>query len=284
MLKIIASEKKIKPGIYDLSIDDYHLGPGISRSGLMEFKRSPYHYWYRYLNPDYKPESSTPAQIIGNALHTLILEPNQFENRYFVLPEFNKTTKEGKAYWLKIQSELGQRETLSMNHFKIAEAMAESFRKHELASQFLEKAKVEQSIYWIDPDTNILCKCRPDILRSNLVVDLKTTQDGSARSFSKTVYNYGYHIQAAMIQEALKELKQTIIKDFLFLVIEKSAPYAISIYQLDEASIEQGRYEFKQLLMRYKHCLETNEWPAYTIQTISIPRYAFQILGEYYVQ
>lgn len=275
MLKIIASEKKIKPGLYDISIEDYHRGPGLSRSGLMEFKRSPYHYWYRYLNPGYQSESSTSAQIIGNALHTLILEPNQFEKRYVVIPEFNKTTKEGKAYWLKIQSELGQRETLSMNHFKIAEAMAESFRKHELASQLLEKAKVEQSIYWIDKETNVLCKCRPDILRSNLVVDLKTTQDGSARAFSKTVYNYGYHIQAAMIQEALKELKQTIIKDFLFLVIEKSAPYAISIYQLDEASLDKGYQEFKTLLTHYKQCLETNDWPAYTVQEISLPRYVF---------
>jgi hypothetical protein len=78
-----------------------------------------------------------------------------------------------------------------------------------------------------------------------------------------------------MIQEVIKQLKQPVIKDFLFLVIEKSAPYAISIYQLDEASIEQGRHEFKQLLMRYKHCLESNDWPAYTIQEISLPRYAF---------
>ena len=99
------------------------------------------------------------------------------------------------------------------------------------------------------------------------------------------MYDYGYHIQAAMIQEALIEIKKVKIKDLLFLVIEKSAPYALSIYQLDEASIEQSRYEFKQLLSRYKHCLETNVWPAYAIQTISIPRYAFQQLsGEYYVQ
>ena len=275
MLKIIASEKKIKPGIYDLSIEDYHLGPGISRSGLMEFKRSPYHYWYRYLNPDYKPESSTPAQIMGNALHTLILEPNQFEKRYFVIPEFNKTSKEGKARWLKIQSELGNKETLSLNQYHALQAMAESFQKNELARQFLEKAKVEQSIYWSDPETNILCKCRPDILRSNLVVDLKTTQDGSARAFSKAVYNYGYHIQAVMVQEALKHLKQKIIEDFLFLVIEKIPPYVISIYQLDQTSLEQGRHEFKQLLTRYQHCLETNDWPAYAIQEISLPRYVF---------
>ena len=78
-----------------------------------------------------------------------------------------------------------------------------------------------------------------------------------------------------MIQEALLEIKKIKVKDFLFLVIEKAAPYAISIYQLDETSLEQGRHEFKQLLVRYKHCLEANDWPAYAIQEISLPRYVF---------
>ena len=150
MMKIIASEKAIPSGMYDLSIEDYHKGPGISRSGLMEFKRSPYHYWYRYLNPDYKSESSSTAQILGNALHTLILEPHQFEERYFVMPEFNKATKEGKARWLQLQSELGQREILSISHYQIVQKMAESFQQHELANQFLDKAEIEQSIYWTD--------------------------------------------------------------------------------------------------------------------------------------
>lgn len=275
MLKIIASEKVIKPGTYDLSIEDYHLGPGISRSGLMELKRSPYHYWYQYLNSNYKPDPPTPSQILGSALHTLILEPNEFEKRYFVVPEFSKITKEGKARWETIKTEIGHKETLSSSQYQILQAMVESFQKYELTNQLLETAAIEQSLYWNDSGTNILCKCRPDILRSNMICDLKTAKDGSPRSFQYAAFNYGYHIQAAMIQEALMEIKKVQIKDFLFLVIEKSAPYVISIYQLDQASIEQGRYEFKQLLMRYKHCLEMNDWPAYEIQEISLPHYAF---------
>src|ERR1700685_2456199 len=105
MLKIIASEKVIHPGIYNFSPEAYHQGLGISRSGLMEFKRSPYHYWYKHINPDYKPEPATPAQILGNALHTYVLEPDEFEKRYFVIPELDKATKDGKERWRKIKSE-----------------------------------------------------------------------------------------------------------------------------------------------------------------------------------
>jgi exodeoxyribonuclease VIII len=93
MLKIIASEKVINPGIYNLSSEAYHHGPGISRSGLMEFKRSPYHYWYKHLNPDYIAEPATPAQIFGNALHTYVLEPEKFDQQFFVAPKFDKRTK-----------------------------------------------------------------------------------------------------------------------------------------------------------------------------------------------
>ena len=275
MLKIIASEKAIKPGIYSLSPEAYHQGPGISRSGLMEFKRSPYHYWYKYLNPDYKSESATPAQILGNALHTYVLEPDEFEKRYFVIPEFNKVTKEGKERWQKIKSELDKKEILSAHQYQILQAMTASLKKNKLAKQLIENAEIEQSLYWTDPDTGILCKCRPDILRSNLVCDLKTAQDGSPRSFQYAALDYGYYIQAAMVREAIKQLKQKIIKDFLFLVIEKARPYAVSIYQLDEASLDKGYQEFKTLLAHYKHCLETNDWPAYTIQEISLPHYVF---------
>ncbi|MDQ8040096.1 MAG: hypothetical protein REH83_06790, partial [Rickettsiella sp.] len=41
--------RNMEPGIYDISNEAYHQGPGISRSALMKFKRSPYHYWYEYI-------------------------------------------------------------------------------------------------------------------------------------------------------------------------------------------------------------------------------------------
>jgi hypothetical protein len=241
----------------------------------MEFKRSPYHYWYKYLNPDYKSESATPPQILGNALHTYVLEPDEFEKRYFVIPDFNKVTKEGKERWQKIKSELDKKETLSAHQYQILQAMTASLQKNKLAMQVIEKAEIEQSLYWVDSDTGILCKCRPDILRSSLVADLKTAHDGSAWSFSKAIYEYGYHIQAAMLQEALKNLNQKIIKDFLFLIIEKTAPYVIAVYQLDQRALDKGHQEFKTLLARYQQCLEANDWPGYEVQKISLPKYAF---------
>lgn len=272
MLKIIVSEKTIKPGMYDISIEDYHRGPGISRSGVMKLNRSPAHYWHEYLNPDYEPKPPTPDLVLGNALHTYVLELDQFEKRYFVIPKFNKTTKEGKEHWKKIQSELGQREILSMSQYQTVQAMAESLQKHDWARRLLnnKNVKIEQSLYWTDPDTGVLCKCRPDILRNEIICDLKTTKNGSPQSFRNDARNYGYHVQAAMIQEALLQLKQIRIESFPFLVVEKEAPYAVAIYEIEQADLDQGRKLFKDSLLSYQECLANDHWPSYTIQKISL--------------
>ncbi|WP_010598954.1 PD-(D/E)XK nuclease-like domain-containing protein [Rickettsiella massiliensis] len=251
--------------------------PNISSpNGLLwEFKRSPYHYWYKYKNPDYIPESPTPAQILGYALHTTILEPEKFEEQLFVLPKVDKRTKAGAEKWKQLQETMGNRSLLTEAQYEELCAMKASFEKNTLAVQLIQNAEIEQSIYWKDLDTDILCKCRPDILHNGLVVDLKTAQDGSAWSFSKAVHDYGYHIQVAMIREALRVIKQIDIQSFWFIVIEKSSPYVVSTYKLDAAALEKGYEEFKHLLARYQYCLKENDWPAYETQEISLPRYAF---------
>lgn len=267
--------EELQPGVYNISNEAYHHGPGISRSSLMELKRSPYHYWYKYINSNYVAEPATPAQAFGNALHSFILEPKEFEEQFFVLPKFDKRTKAGAERWQKIQVEFANKTFLTEAQYQELQIMAESLQKNRLALQLIEHAQIEKSLYWTDPDTGILCKCRPDILRSNLVCDLKTAQDGCPRSFQYAAFDYGYHIQAAMIREALLHIQKIKVDDFLFIVIEKSTPYVTAIYQLAQASLKKGYDEFKGLLQRYKECLESKHWPSYVMQEISLPRYAF---------
>ncbi|MDQ8039636.1 MAG: PD-(D/E)XK nuclease-like domain-containing protein [Rickettsiella sp.] len=153
--------RDMEPEIYAISNEVYHQGPGISRSALMEFRRSPYHYWYKYLNPYYVPDAETPAQLFGRALHEFILEPKEFEKHYFILPKFDKRTKAGAERWSQIQIEHTNKSFLTETQYQELQQMAESFQKNKVALKLIADAQIEQSIYWIDPDTDILCKCRP---------------------------------------------------------------------------------------------------------------------------
>ncbi|MGA0841051.1 MAG: PD-(D/E)XK nuclease-like domain-containing protein, partial [Pseudomonadales bacterium] len=58
-------------------------------------------------------------------------------------------------------------------------------------------------------------------------VDLKTTVD--AREFERSVFTFGYDIQAAFYTEVAKVIDGKSRK-FIWIVVEKDAPYGVQIY------------------------------------------------------
>lgn len=71
----------MQPGVYpNLSNEEYHGGPGISKSGLDLIHRSPLHY--RAAKTAANDNEPTAAQAIGTAFHSLLLEPESFAQLY----------------------------------------------------------------------------------------------------------------------------------------------------------------------------------------------------------
>ncbi len=287
-------------GIYDISNEEYHAGEGISRSGIMSFKKTAFHYWNEYLNPE-RPsrEKGTDATNLGNAFHTLMLEPTEFNKRYIVkLARTEKIEKvpllrdvgreaydEAKRVYELAKAKQDQadadfvfssmgKECLSEATYQILLDMKARLDENPTAKSLIEGAQYEKSIFWNDPHTNLLCKCRPDIMHSNMIVDLKSAVDASAREFQRSLYGYGYHIQAGMIHEGLKHALGLDIREFIFIAQEKVYPYAHAIYKLDDLALDQGISEFKNKLLEIKYCYEKNEWPSYPTQIITLPAYA----------
>ena len=97
---------------------------------------------------------------------------------------------------------------------------------------------------------------------------------GSFRDFQKSVFAYSYHIQAGMIQEALKNVLGVEMNNFIFVAIEKEAPYAVAVYQLDAVALSIGVAKFKNILQGIKQCLETGRWPSYPTEIIPVPKWA----------
>jgi len=69
--------------IENQDIDQYHSGPGISKTGLDLIERSPLHYYAGYLDPARPPTANdeTLARLAGHLAHCAILEPAEFGNR-----------------------------------------------------------------------------------------------------------------------------------------------------------------------------------------------------------
>ncbi len=271
---------QLDDGIHDIPNELYHSSSGISRSVLMQFKRSPYHYHKRFHNPDYVTPASTPALIMGDVVHTIVLEPHKADERYVIKPSFDRRTKAGKIEYEKFMCGVQGRMVIDQDMLSQALKMGLSIRDHELAQAVLKDARIEQSIYFTHQETGLQCKVRPDIWNGTLVGDLKSTNDASYYAFQRSALNYGYFLQAGMIYEALKSI-EIIMEKFVFIAVEKEEPNAVAVYELDEECIDYGVEQFNTLMMQLYECRMKESFPSYPFATIALPKYAnYQQLGE----
>jgi exodeoxyribonuclease VIII len=270
----IKQENKIFTN-HELDVEKYHNMDGISRSGLLMLKKSPFHYYDKYIRQKTENEitEESEALIFGNAFHTFILEHDDFNKKYAIAPIVDRRTTRGKAEWNSFKELYSKHKILKQNDFDIMQKMARQINANNLAKELISDCKFEHSIFWTDPETKVYCKARPDIWHLSMIVDLKTTRDASPAAFRRQIADYGYHIQAAMIQDAILNITGILIKDFIYLAIEKEPPFALGIYQLDDKSIEYGKDEYKKLLFKYKECLYSNVWPSYPIKVLGLPNY-----------
>ena len=269
----------IEPGIYtNLDIDEYHTSEGISSTGISLILDCPARYDYEY-NKKRKDmdlietEKQYDKYQLGRAVHMLILEPERFDNNFFCMSEkVNLTTKAGKEIYAEAEKEAKGRKILRVGEWEDIKEMADVIKKHPLW-QKLTVRHIEQSIYWRAGVLNTLLKSRPDIFNDDLVIDIKTTD--SIKQFSRSIYQYGYHRQAAMQIDALKSIDDKK-RHFAFFIVEKKAPYLTACFALEEASIEQGRKEYLEAALTYSECVASNEWPGYSQQfeLISIPEWS----------
>lgn len=253
----------MKTIVPDLPSATYHAHPAVSKSVLDKIARSPLHA-RAYL--DGMRDEPTASMNFGTALHCAVLEPNRFANEYAVW-EGDRRTKEGKAAYETLQATGAT--LISRDDHDAISAMAMSIQQHPVAAAMLTNGQPEASVFW--KHNGIECKCRPDWLRRDgIVVDLKTTEDASPAAFARSVAAYRYHVQAAHY------LAGTQAESFVFIAIEKKAPYAVAVYELDADSIQIGQRLRERDLDQYASCLELNQWPGYPaqIQKLALPKWA----------
>jgi exodeoxyribonuclease VIII len=245
---------------------DYHADPAVSASHLHAVASSPYHYWSRFLNPDRPPSVQTAAMKLGSLTHCAVLEPDELSSRYGIcLPRNTKAGKEMEGEMIAAGIE-----AVTASEMEQAMAMAGSVRSHQAAASLLRDGKAEQSFWWDDTPTGLRCKCRPDWYTGNTIVDLKTTTDASPKGFARSVAQWRYAIQQNHY------LAGTFAERFVFIAVEKTYPYAVGVYELDEAAALYGETERRNNLQTIADCRAISEWPGYgnTIQPLSLPAWA----------
>lgn len=254
---------------YSLPENIYRQAPGVNISNLKAMRRSPAHYLAKVTAP---PSDPTPALVFGTLLHRACLEPDKLAGSFAVKPDdIDFRTKAGKE-WRDSQ-------TVPIIDAQQGAALEQASAKvlaHPHASAILARADKEVSVFKKRSLTSdLLLKGRLDAVAVDeqgltTIADIKTCEDASSDAFARSIATFGYAEQAAFYMDLIGA------SYFLFIAVEKYAPYEVAIYCLDEESIALGRERNERHLDTLERCLAVNEWVGYSpeIETISLPRWA----------
>ena len=261
-------------GLHDgISNANYHAGKGISSSSLKDVLRCP--AYYDACRKGIVPRNETDAMALGTAVHKLVLEPEDFENEIVVSPIFSG--KGSVAARKEFKSENKGKTIINQEQMIHCQNMRDSIMSLPESLAIFNKGKAEQSGYYIDKETGMLCKYRPDWRTDWALFDIKTTRDASPESFNRTITQLGYHISAAHYLAGDKETSKTDHEQFIFICVEPEPPYLAVPYVLGTKSLELGYFKRRQALNLIKFCRDNNEWPTYNAgicQEIEVPNYA----------
>ena len=226
----------------DISNSAYHGSGELSRSMAWQLVKScPAKLWHQMQNPT---PSDAPHFVVGGCTHTATLEPHKLDDEYGVKPESidgnSSRTNAYKAVFEEMQKNEPDKRWLTKSDYDTCMKMADSAREHPLLQTYLD-----------DPDTIIEgtgyfgyegaeCQIRPDLFntRSGVVIDLKTTQEGDPKGFHHSCRRYGYDFQSSFYMEGLRRMGYNPTQ-FIYLCVEKSAPYLTSAYEIDLAQVSR---------------------------------------------
>jgi len=254
-----------EPGVYSgISNAAYHRDPALGSTSLKTLAtRTPAHYQWDKTHPKF-----SDAFTLGTAAHSLILEDDT--SGIEIVPADNWLTKAAKE--AKAEALAAGKQPLLLKEMAQVVAMRDAVMDNPAAREAFTGHRAEQSVFW--DEGGQMFKCRPDAWKPGLLVDLKTTVNADPREFGKTAYNFGYHQSAAHYQDGVHKVTGDMLP-FTFVLVEKTAPYLVSVVTLDPEAVEAGRSLNERAKRIYTECTKTGNWPGYpTSEPISLPFWA----------
>lgn len=282
------------PGVYEIDEAAYHLDPvpdgSLSQSGAKKLLQDGGPALFRY-ERDHPPEPTSEMEL-GTAAHKLVLGIGADLVEIKAKDYYTKPAKQARDD----ARERGAVPLLT-HQLETVHAMAAELRRHERASQLLDRdrGRPEMSAFWQDPDYKIWRRLRwdlmpePDPRRRPIVADYKTTGLGGAapKEFAKQMANLRYYGQADWYTAGYAAVFGDRIGDwpgFAFIVQERTPPYRVACYQLHPDALRKGRADNERAMEIYRDCTEAeadgraSAWPGYSseIEVIDLPYWSYR--------
>lgn len=269
-----------KPGVYDLTSEQYHGDPvpggSLSASGAKRLLPPSCPAIFDYERTHGRPEKATFD--FGHAAHLHVLGVGA---QIVAVDADNWRTK--AAQEAKAAAYEDGKTPLLVGDVAVVEAMAAAIRAHPVAAALLnpENGKAEQALFRQDERTGTWLRSMldwlPDAGNGRMIVpDYKTAVSASPQAFAKAVANYGYHQQDAWYRDMVKNLGLAEEVAFVFIVQEKTAPYLVTVVELDAEAVRIGRELNLEAIDVFAACQTSGRWPGYAddVELIALPQWA----------
>lgn len=278
-----------KPGLYDMDAEAYHADPvvggSLSASGakLLVPPSTPAHY--RWAMDNKQPHKR--HFDLGTAAHSLVLGDGPEPVAY---PE-DKLASNGAASTKAAKEWADDMRTEGKLPLKQAEvdqihAMADQLRRHPIAGRLFTPGNglPEQSMFWHDEANGITRRARFDWLPNPapsgrlIIPDYKTAVSAEPAKWVKSGTDFGVHMQHANYVHGAKALGLAGQVAFVFVVQEKTAPYLVSVIEVDPEGAAIGAGLMDLAARRFAEGQATGVWPGYgdEVHQVSLPTYYVQ--------
>ena len=166
---------------YNVPIEDYHSDKlAVSRSGLQHILKNPREFITEWAKPYVPGTPAKGALRTGDLTHLILNEPEKFGHTVVASPDFGDqrytNNKQAKASFM---AEHEGKIIVSPAEMSGLQGMADAVFAHPVLVRMLEGTVSEVTGYWVDAETGILCRIRPDRLRleEGICLDWKTTEE-----------------------------------------------------------------------------------------------------------
>jgi hypothetical protein len=272
-----------EPGVYvDMPEDVYHGDPvpetSLSNSGAKLLLDCP----ARFHHAQQCPKTSRAFEF-GRAAHAKVLgigAPTATVPAELCAKNGAWSTNDAKA-WIAEQQAAGVT-VLKADEIAVVDAMAAKLLEHPTAAALLRQGEPETSLFARDPETSVMLRARLDWrtrLRNGrpVIVDYKTSTSADPDRFGRTAADFGYHGQ----DDWYRDLADRLFDEthaLLFIVQEKTAPYLVSVCQLDDDARAAGRARSRRARRIYLECMTSGVWPGYApnVHPVSLPPWALR--------
>lgn len=244
--------------VYDLSEHAYHADPveggSLSSTGAKRLLEAPAVFKYRQEHP----EPPKDAFDFGSAVHSLVLGVGAQPVCHGYAEVRSNAAKERVA---EIRAEGGI--PVKQRLYDEIVACADAVMSHPIAGKLFQRddAYPEVSAFTTTED-GLWLRSRMDLLipEQNIIVDLKTSASAQPEDFTRAVTGFGYDVSAVHYRKVWHSLTETL-PSFVHVVVSKTAPYLVTVAELDSDYLELGESRWERAYARYRHGMTTGQWP-----------------------